>query len=153
MEHNALAADARDHRGRWRRGVSGNPAGRPRGSKSRQPRRRADRERAADWTEHDWRVFYRRTFQEAEGGPGEKQGAALAECTGLWLLLNPPPQRPGLCAQCGRELDLPRSPVNHAPVRADGTWIHLSCLPWFLRSRWDAAKAELQRLGITVSAF
>src|SRR5262245_41125493 len=61
----------RDAHGRWRRG-SGNPAGRPRGAKNRHPRRRAgDRERVAEWTEHDWRVFYQRTFQEAEGEPSE----------------------------------------------------------------------------------
>jgi hypothetical protein len=55
----------RDAHGRWRRG-SGNPAGRPRGAKNRHPRRRAgDRGREAEWTEHDWRVFYQRSFQEA----------------------------------------------------------------------------------------
>ena len=63
----------RDYHGRWRRGVSGNPVGRPRGSKNRQPRRRADQERAAEWTPSDWRVFYRRTFQEAEGVLGENE--------------------------------------------------------------------------------
>jgi len=53
----------RDQHGRWLRGVSGNVAGRPRGSKNRTPRRRAgDREHLAEWTEHDWRVFYRRTY-------------------------------------------------------------------------------------------
>jgi hypothetical protein len=68
----------------------------------------------------------------------------------LWLLLNPPVQRAGLCAQCVKSLDLPMSTVNGAPVRADGAWLHWACLPWFLRARWDAAKVGLERLGIRV---
>jgi len=143
----------RDAHGRWRRG-SGNPAGRPRGAKNRQPRRRAgDRERVAEWTEHDWRVFYRRMFQDADGGPAEKHGAAFAECTGLWLLLNLPSQRPGLCAYCGKTLDVPLSSMNGAPIRVDGAWVHWTCLPWFSRARWDTAKMALRRLGITEQAF
>src|SRR5262249_36522112 len=145
----AEQAALRDQHGRWPRGVSGNPVGRPRGSKNRIPRRRAgDRERLAEWTEHDWRVFYRRTFQSAGGMPAEKHGAAFTECTALWVLLNPPPQRPGLCAHCVKSLDLPLSSVNGAPIRFDGAWVHWSCLPWFSRTRWDAAKAALTRLGI-----
>jgi hypothetical protein len=146
---------ARDQTGRWRRGVSGNPAGRPLGSKNRTPRRRAgDRERVAEWTEHDWRVFYRRTFQDAEGRLDEKHGAAFAECTALWLLLNRPPQRPGLCAHCTKALDLPVSSVNGAPIRVDGVWIHWACLPWFCRTQWDRAKAALQqRLGVIERGF
>jgi len=145
---------ARDQHGRWRRGVSGNRLGRPRGAKDSAPRRRSgDRERAAEWTEHDWQVFYRRTFHSAEGGPAEKHGAAFAECMALWLLLNPPVQRPGLCCHCGKVLDVPLSSVNAAPIRVDGAWVHWVCLPWFSRARWDAAKLALQRLGITGQAF
>jgi hypothetical protein len=132
----------RQTNGRWRRGVSGNPKGRPRGSKNRRPRRRADPERAAEWTGHDWRVFYGRAFQEAQGMPDEKHGAALAECTALWLLLNPPRQRPGLCAQCGKTLNPPLSSVNGAPIRFDGAWVHWSCQPWFSRARWDAGQGR-----------
>ena len=140
----------RNQDGRWRRGVSGNPIGRPPGSKNRTPRRRAgDRERAAEWTKHDWRVFYRRTFQSAPGGTAEKHGAAFAECTAMWLLINPPAQRPGLCAHCGKTLDVPLSTVNGAPIRVDGAWVHWACLPWFSRARWDTAKAALQWLGVT----
>ena len=144
----------RDQDGRWRRGVSGNPIGRPPGSKNRTPRRRAgDRERAAEWTEHDWRVFYRRTFQSALGGPAEKHASASSECMALWLLLNAPAQRPGLCAHCNSVLDVPQASVNNAPVRLDGGWVHWRCAPWFLRARWDAAKVALQQLGITGQAF
>src|SRR5262249_46940109 len=96
--------------------------------------------------------FYRRTFQEAHGWPDEKHRAAHAECVALWLLLHPPTQRPGLCAQCNRELDVPRSSVNHAPARYDGAWVHWSCLPFFLRARWDAAKEALQQLGVIGNA-
>ena len=142
----------RETNGRWSRGVSGNPSGRPRGSKNRRPRRRADPERAAVWTEQDWSVFYRHAFQEADGRPDEKHGAAFGECTALWLLLNPPRQRPGLCAHCGKTLDPPTSTINNAPIMANGAWLHWSCLPWFLRARWDTAKAGLARLGIAVGA-
>ena len=142
----------RDAHGRWRRG-SGNPAGRPRGAKNRQPRRRAgDRERAAEWTNHDWRVFYNRAYQEAEGGPDEKDGSASAQCMALWLLLNPPPQRSGLCAQCNKPLDIPLSSVSGAPVRVDAAWVHWGCAPWFCRARWETAKNGLWRLGIAGNA-
>jgi len=142
----------RDAQGRWSRG-SGNPAGRPRGSKNRTPRRRtADRERAAEWTEHDWSVFYQRTFQETEGGLAEKHGAAYAGCIALWLLLSSPSQRCGLCAHCGKPLDIPLSSISGAPIRVDGAWVHWGCLPWFSRARWDAAKNALWRLGITGNA-
>ena len=138
----------RDHRGRWL--VSGNPGGRPRGAKNKQHRRADDPERAARWSRRDWGVFYRRMFREAEGDAGQKHAAAVSEAVALWLLLNPPPQRPGVCAQCAKPLDVPRSSIGDAPVRADGAWVHWGCLPWFLRDRWGATKAALQRLGIAV---
>jgi hypothetical protein len=145
--------EARDRYGRWQRGISSpNPKGRPRGSKNRRVRRQADQERAAEWTAHDWSVFYQRTFQETEGGLAEKHGAAYAECTALWLLLNRPPQQPGLCAHCNKPLDLPLSSISGAPIRIDGAWVHWGCLPWFSRARWDAAKNALKRLGITGNA-
>jgi hypothetical protein len=145
---------ARDHRGRWKKGCSSpNPAGRPRGSKNQTRRRKAEPERAAEWTPHDWRVFYQRSFQEAEGGPGEKRGAAFAECTALWLLLNPAPQQTGLCSYCSKPLDVPLSSVSGAPIRVDGTWVHWGCMPWFCRARWENAKVALQRLGFTGDAF
>jgi hypothetical protein len=149
-----LDEQTRDRRGRWLKGTkSPNPAGRPRGSKSRTYRRRADPARAAKWTDYDWRVFYERTFREAEGGPAEKHGAAFAQCTGLWLSLNAPSQQAGLCGHCNRALDIPLSSISGAPIRIDGAWVHWGCLPWFSRARWDTAKAALWRLGITGNAF
>jgi hypothetical protein len=130
--------------------VSGNAAGRPRGSKNKGQRRAADLERAAHWTPHDWRAFHRLAARKAEGNLAEKQAAAASECIALWLLLNPAHQQPGLCAQCAKPLDVPRSTVNGAPIRADGAWVHWGCLPWFLFSRWGAARAGLQWLGIVV---
>jgi hypothetical protein len=138
----------RDHRGHFLPGVSGNPRGRPRGSKNRYPRRPADRGRAAKWTRHDWAVVYGRAYHETDGDAGQKHAAGVSECMALWLLLNPPAQRAGLCARCAKTLDAPLSSVNGAPVRADGAWVHWGCLPWFLRARWDAAKVGLQRLGV-----
>ena len=140
--------EARDDRGRWCRGLSGNPRGRPRGSKNRYPRRPADRGRAAKWTRHDWRVFYDRTANATEGTAADKHAAALSECQALWLLLHPPAQQAGLCAHCRKTLEVPLSSVSGAPVRADGAWLHWGCLPWFLRARWDAARAGLQQLEI-----
>ena len=143
---------ARDRLGRWRPGWSGHPAGRPRGSKNQRRRLKADLQRAAEWTDHDWRVFYQRTFQEAEGEPSEKHGAAYAECTSLWLLLNRPQQRPGLCGYCSKPLDVPLSSISGAPIRIDGAWVHWGCAPWFCRARWESAKNRLWRLGITGNA-
>jgi hypothetical protein len=145
--------EIRDHRGHWRRGVSGNPAGRPRGTKNRYPRRRADLVRAAEWTRHDWTVVYRRTLHETVGDAQQKQAAAFSECISLWLLLNPPAQRAGLCAQCAKPLDVPLSSVSGAPVQADGAWLHWGCLPWFLRARWEAARAGLRQLGIEAGSI
>jgi hypothetical protein len=138
----------RDNHGHFLPGVSGNPRGRPRGSKNRYPRRRADRGRAAAWTRHDWAVFYKRAFHATDGDEGQKHAVALSECLALWLLLNPPAQRAGLCAQCGRPLDAPNSSVDAAPLRLDGCWTHFGCARFFLRRRWDEANAGLQRLGI-----
>ena len=138
----------RDHHGRFLPGESGNPGGRPRGSKNRYPRRRADRARASKWTPHDWAVFYRRTLHEADGDAGLKHAAAFSECMALWLLLHPPVQRAGLCPQCNKPLDVPMSTVDGAPLRLDGCWTHFGCARFFLRRRWDEAKAGLQRLGI-----
>jgi len=146
--------EARDQFGRWRKGTkSPNPAGRPRGSKNRTYRRQADQARAANWTAHDWRVFYQRTFQQAQGEQHEKRGAAWAECTALWLLLNPPPQQTGLCGYCNKRLDVPGSSITGAPIRVDFAWVHFGCLPWFCRARWESAKAALWRLGISENAF
>jgi hypothetical protein len=142
----------RDAHGRWRRGASGNPMGRPIGSKNQRRRLKADPERAAEWTDHDWRVFYQRTFQQTQGEQHEKHGAAWAECMALWLLLNPPLQQTGLCSQCNRPLDIPMSSVSGAPIRIDGTWVHWGCAPWFCRARWESAKNGLSRLGITGNA-
>jgi hypothetical protein len=144
---------ARDHRGRWRKGQSGNLKGRTPGSRNRSYRRRADPQRAAKWTAHDWRAFYQRTFQQAGGWPAEKHGAAYAECTALWLLLNPALQQPGLCGHCGKPLDVPLSSISGAPIRIDGDWVHWGCAPWFCRARWDSAKDALWRLGITGNGF
>jgi len=98
-------------------------------------------------------VFYRRTFQEAEGVLGEKHGAAWAQCMAFWLVLNPALQQAGLCGYCSKPLDVPLSSISGAPIRIDGAWVHWGCLPWFSRARWDAAKMALQRLGITGQAF
>jgi len=140
----------RDPHGRWLRGVSGNPLGRPRGSKNRLPRRRADLARVAEWTRHDWRTFHTHTMSVADGDRAQRYAAADSEAIALWRLLHPPVQRPGLCCHCGKPLDVPLSSFTGAPIRADGAWVHWGCLPWFLQARWHKAKDDLQRLGVPV---
>jgi hypothetical protein len=145
-----LDEQARDRRGRWLKGTkSPNPAGRPRGSKSRTYRRRADPARAAEWSAQHWHAFYQRSFQEAEGAPAEKHGAAFSESMALWLSLNRPPHHPGLCAQCGKPLDVPLSSISAAPIQVHGAWTHWGCAPWFCHARWHSAKAALRQLGIS----
>jgi hypothetical protein len=139
---------ARDDRGRWCKGFSGHREGRPRGSKNRYPRRRADRGRASKWTRHDWAVVYRRTLHETDGDAGQKHAAAFSECMALWLLLNPPAQRAGLCTYCGKPLDAPKSSVDGAPLRVEGCWTHFGCARFFLRQRWDEARFRMEQLGI-----
>src|SRR5262249_30173254 len=133
-------------------GVSGNPAGRPRGSKNRYPRRSADRARASKWTLHDWAVFYRRAFHEIDGDTGQKHAAAFSDCMALWLLLHPPVQRAGLCPHHNKPLVLPMSTLNGAPIRAEGAWLHWGCLSSFLYSRWNVARAGLRQFGIGVGS-
>jgi hypothetical protein len=108
---------------------------------------------AAKWTQNDWRIFYQRTFQEAEGGPAEKHGAAYSQSMALWLSFNQPPQHLGLCVQCNKPLDIPLSSISGAPIRIDGAWVHWGCMPWFCRARWDSAKDALWRFGITGSVL
>jgi hypothetical protein len=140
----------RNGRGHFLPGASGNPRGRPRGSKNRYSRRPADRGRAAKWTRHDWAVFYRRTFHETDGDAGKKHAAAFSECIALWLLLHPAIQDGGLCPQCDKPLDLPMSTLNGAPIRVDGAWLHWGCLSSFLYARRNAARAGLRQFGIRV---
>ena len=142
--------ETRDGCGRWRQGTSGNPAGRPRGSKNRFRRVRGDLERAAHWTRHDWQAFYNRMLDAAHGDLGQKRAAADSEAIALWRLRYPPVQRPGLCCHCGKPLDVPLSSINGAPIRADGAWVHWGCFPWFQQARWHAAKDGLRRLGVPV---
>src|SRR5262249_58591355 len=86
----------RDHRGRWQRGVSGNRAGRPKGSRNRW--RRADLGRPHAWTAGEWKLHFVRVMKTADGDSGERKAAAYAECQGLWRILNRPKAQLGMCA-------------------------------------------------------
>jgi hypothetical protein len=98
-------------------------------------------------------AFHHLAALRAEGEWADKQAAANSECIAMWLQLHPPAQRPGLCAHCGKTLEVARSSISGAPVPADGAWLHWACLPWFWRSRWDAARAGLHQLGIGVGSI
>src|SRR5262249_13448943 len=100
-----------------------------------------------------WHAFYRRAYQEANGSPDEKHGAAYSETVGPWLLLHPPAQRAGLCSQCWRPLDPPQSTYDAAPLRLEGCCVHFGCAKLFVRERWDRARVKLQCLGISGGEF
>jgi hypothetical protein len=137
----------RDAGGRWQPGQSGNPRGRPRGAKDRGPRRRGPL--SAPESEREWRLYYRRKFQEAQGGPLEKACAAFAASVVLWLSTNPPQQRLGLCAYCHKELHTSQPSIRNAPVHLDSAWLHWCCVPSFLHARWNTATAAIQKLGLS----
>jgi len=138
--------EARDHRGRWRKGQSGNPAGRASGSRNRW--RRADPSRAIHWKGSEWKLHFARTMTTAQGDPDEKAGAAYAECQRLWRVHHPPKTKPGMCAQCGFTLSPPNPTFSAAPIPIDNVFVHDACLRAFALSRWQEARLALHRLGI-----
>ena len=138
---------ARDRRGRWQKGIaSPNPAGRPRGSRNRW--RRADPARALLWKGSEWKLYFDRTMRTAQGDPDARAGAAYAACQRLWRLLHPPRAKPGMCAQCGYTLSLPKPSFGAAPIPFDNVFVHYNCLCQFALSRWEEARLALCRLGI-----
>lgn len=138
--------EARDHRGRWQKGNSGNRLGRPKGSRNRW--RRADLTRVMRWKVSEWRLHFARTASSAQGDPDEKAAAAYAECQRLWRAHHPPRAKPGMCAQCGFTLSLPNPSFGAAPIPIDGVFVHHNCLCQFALSRWHEAKVALSRVGI-----
>jgi hypothetical protein len=149
MRANELMSEqhqTRDHRGRWQRGASGNPAGRPKGSRNRW--RRADPARAMHWTAGAWRMHFVRAMRTARGDPDERAGAAYAECQRLWRLLHPPKTRPGMCAQCGFTLSPPNPSFGAAAIPIDSVFVHHNCVCQFALSRWEEARLALSRVGI-----
>ena len=146
MEQEVPASAARDRLGRWRHGVSGNPAGRPKGSRNRW--RRADPARARAWTAGEWNLHFARVELTAPGNPNQRKAAAYAGCQALWRLLNPPKAEPGMCAHCGRSLDPPNAIYDWAPVSFEGAFVHYGCIRQFAHSRWQQAKEALSRFGI-----
>ena len=137
---------ARDQRGRWQKGHTGNRFGKKKGTRNRW--RRADPSRSANWKPGEWRLHFARSLQTAEGDLEQRRAAAFAECLGLWQVLNPPKARPGLCAQCERPLDVPNAVHDAAPFRIEGVFVHWACVRQFVHVRWYLAKDALLRLGI-----
>jgi hypothetical protein len=138
----------RDARGRWCHGVSGNPAGRPKGSRNRW--RRADPARAHAWTAGEWRPHFARIMHTAQGDRGQQAAAAYSQCQALWRVLNPPKAQTGLCPACGRSLDPPNVVFDAAPIPFEGTFIHFSCIRQFALSRRHQAKQALSGFGIRI---
>ena len=73
---------ARDHRGRWQKGHTGNRFGKKKGTRNRW--RRADPSRSANWKPGEWKLHFARSLQTAEGDLEQRRAAAFAECLGLW---------------------------------------------------------------------
>jgi hypothetical protein len=137
---------ARDHRGRWLRGHTGNPFGRTKGSRNRW--RRADPARAVLWKPSEWRLHFARTMAAAQGDPDQRAGAAYAECQRLWRAHHPPKTKPGMCAQCGFTLSPPNPTFGAAAIPFKNVFVHYNCLCHFALSRWEEARLALRRLGI-----
>jgi hypothetical protein len=137
---------ARDHRGRWLRGHTGNPFGRTKGSRNRW--RRADPARAVLWKPSEWRLHFARTMAAAQGDPDQRAGAAYAECQRLWRAHHPPKTKPGMCAQCGFTLSPPNPTFGAAAIPFENVFVHYNCLCHFALSRWEEARLALRRLGI-----
>ena len=138
--------ETRNRQGQFTPGASGNPKGRPRGSRNRW--RRADPERAMLWKASEWRLHFARTMTAAPGRPDERAGAAYAACQRLWRLLHPPRAKSGMCAQCGFTLTPPKPSFGAAPIPFDNVFVHHNCLCQFALSRWEEARLALHRLGI-----
>jgi hypothetical protein len=104
---------SRGHYGRFLPGVSGNRLGRPRGSKNRYRRRRADRAWAAKWTRHDWTVVYKRTLRETDGDAQQKHAAAFSECICALVIASPP---------CSPRRTVPSMQQASRPADEHGQW-------------------------------
>ncbi len=70
-----------DAKGRFIKGRSGNPAGRPRGIKNRP--RQQDTASAAAWPRSMWRLFYRQALHTAHGNTD----AAMLQTAELYIIL------------------------------------------------------------------
>jgi hypothetical protein len=137
---------ARDHRGRWLPGHTGNRFGRFRGSRNRW--RRGDPARAMLWKASEWKLHFVRAMRTAQGDPDERAAAAYTECQRLWRAHHPPKAKPGMCAQCGRPLDPPNPSFDAAPTPFDGTFVHHNCIRAFALWRWQEARLALGCFGI-----
>lgn len=71
----------RDTRGCFVKGVSGNPQGRPRGSKNRPKQQNPSS--AASWSTSDWRAIFRQALHTADGNTD----AAILETAELYIIL------------------------------------------------------------------
>jgi hypothetical protein len=130
--------------------VSGNLAGRRKGSRNRW--RRADPLRAIKWTATEWKLHFARTIRTAQGDPGERAAAAYVDSQLLWRAHHRPMSRPGMCAQCGRALAPPNASLPAAPVPFDGAFVHHCCIREFAFARWHEAAAALSHFGISIDS-
>lgn len=133
----------RGSNGRYLKGTSGNPRGRPAGIKNRP--RQQDTASAARWPRSTWRLFYRQALLAAHGNPE----AAAFETAALFIASKPPrTAAPGRCAECGQPLALIAGLPRLSPFAALGGWCHWQCAPYFAQRRFAEAARALKQIGV-----
>ena len=136
-------SETRDAKGCFAKGVSGNPGGRPRGSKNR-PRQQAPAS-AATWIASEWKLFHKQAVLGAHGNPVD----AAFETAALFIATHPPKTAaPGRCPECGQPISLIAFSVRSYPMAALGAWVHSPCAPYFAQRRFAEAAQALKKMGI-----
>jgi hypothetical protein len=131
-----LNGTERDERGRYLKGVSGNPAGRPRGSKNRPVLS------PSQWVTKHWK----RAYSEALITHGNAE-AALFELAALYAQHHPLTTPPGLCPACHRPLKLTSTSLyDCAVIAAPAVLTHARCEPIFTQGRLVEAASALRKI-------
>lgn len=139
MEHGIARLRKAVLRPAWAPGQSGNPKGRPAGSKNRKPPR----------TMRGHFLWLMRRYRRAGASPATAEVRALAELavSVLPVVRSRSGARGGRwpdCRWCGRALGIDAVPVMLEPDR----WAHSGCLPTLALALMNAARAEvLRRMG------
>ena len=141
------AAMNRDSHGRFVKGVSGNPRGRPVGT--RNCKRQQDPGSAATWRASDWRLLCNERLHAAHSNIE----AALFEIAALYVIVHPPKTgAPGMCARCGKPLSLRHFSEKNCPVPVLRSWTHAVCAALYSPQRLTEAAHEIMKMGVAPGA-